>query len=129
MKIIILEYLKGKGFNLIDYGCNSELSCDYADFAHILGFALDNSEIKIGFVFCGSGNGINMTVNKHQSVRSALCWNTEIANLARHHNDANVCSLPARFISVTEAIQIVDVFLSELFDGERHLKRIEKIPL
>ena len=129
LKIIILEYLKGKGFNLIDYGCNSELSCDYADFAHILGFALDNSEIKIGFVFCGSGNGINMTVNKHQSVRSALCWNTEIANLARHHNDANVCSLPARFISVTEAIQIVDVFLSELFDGERHLKRIEKIPL
>ena len=129
LKIIIVEYLRGKGFNLIDFGCNSELSCDYADYAHLLGFALDNSEIQRGFVFCGSGNGINMTINKHKSVRSALCWNTEIANLARHHNDANVCSLPARFISVTEAIQIVDVFLSELFDGERHLKRIEKIPI
>ena len=114
---------------MIDFGCNSELSCDYADYAHLLGFALDNSEIQRGFVFCGSGNGINMTINKHKSVRSALCWNTEIANLARHHNDANVCSLPARFISVTEAIQIVDIFLSELFDGERHLKRIEKIPI
>jgi len=129
LKIIIVEYLRGKGFNLIDFGCNSELSCDYADYAHLLGFALDNSEIQRGFVFCGSGNGINMTINKHKSVRSALCWNTEIANLARHHNDANVCSLPARFISVTEAIQIVDIFLSELFDGERHLKRIEKIPI
>lgn len=129
LKIIIVEYLRGKGFNLIDFGCNSELSCDYADYAHLLGFALDNSEIQRGFVFCGSGNGINMTINKHKSVRSALCWNTEIANLARHHNDANVCSLPARFISVTEAIQIVDIFLSELFDGERHLKRIKKIPI
>ena len=129
LKIIIFEHLKSKGYNLIDFGCDSELSCDYADFAHLLGFALDNSEIQRGFVFCGSGNGINMTINKHKSVRSALCWNTEIANLARHHNDANVCSLPARFVNVPDAIQIVDVFLSEIFDGERHIKRIKKIPI
>ena len=129
LKCDIIEYLNRNGFKFIDFGCYSDLSCDYPDFAHRLGFAMDNSEINRGIVFCGSGNGINMTVNKHQSVRSALCWNTEIAFLARHHNDANVCSLPSRFITLQNALKIVYMFLQEKFDGERHLKRIDKIPI
>ena len=129
MKCFIKEYLENKGFILKDYGCDSTVSCDYPDFAHLLGFAIEKNEIVRGLVFCGSGNGINMTVNKHQGVRSALCWNTEIASLARHHNDANVCSLPARFITESEAKKIIDAFLEEDFDGGRHLNRVEKIPL
>ena len=129
LKCFIKEYLEKKGFTIKDYGCDSSVSCDYSDFAHLLGYAIDNKNIKRALVFCGSGNGINMTINKHQSVRSALCWNTEISELARHHNNANVCSLPARFITESEAKKIVDVFLEEDFDGGRHLKRVEKIPL
>lgn len=129
LKVIVLEHLKSLGYTTVDFGCYSDSSCDYADYAHLLGSAMDISEIQCGFVFCGSGNGVNMTINKHNSVRSALCWNTEIANLARHHNDANVCAIPARYVSKHETIQIIDVFLAEHFDGERHLKRIEKIPI
>lgn len=129
LKCIIKEYLEKHGYTTKDYGCNSSASCDYPDFAHLIGYGIENHEIQYGIVFCGSGNGINMTVNKHQGVRSALCWNTEIAKLARHHNDANICSLPARFITESEAKKIVDVFLDETFDGGRHLIRIEKIPL
>ena len=129
LKCFIKEHLDENEFKLIDFGCDSTASNDYPDFAHLLGYAIDNKEIDAGLVFCGSGNGINMTVNKHPGVRSALCWNTEIAELARHHNDANVCSLPSRFITEDEAKKIVDIFLTEGFDGGRHLKRIEKIPL
>jgi ribose 5-phosphate isomerase B len=127
LKCFIKNQLEIRGFTIMDFGCSSTDSCDYPDFAHALGFAIDNKVIDIGFVFCGSGNGINMTVNKHQSVRSALCWNSEIAFLARHHNNANVCSLPARFITEAEALSIVNVFLTENFDGGRHLRRVEKI--
>jgi len=129
LKCIIKEYLEKKGYAIKDYGCDSSVSCDYPDFAHLMGYGIENKEIKRGIVFCGSGNGINMTVNKHHSVRSALCWNTEIADLARHHNDANVCSLPSRFITDFDAKKIVDVFLNETFDGGRHLFRVEKIPV
>jgi len=129
LKCIIKEHLEKHGFSTKDYGCDSCVSCDYPDFAHLIGYGIENNDIKRGIVFCGSGNGINMTVNKHQGVRSALCWNTEIADLARHHNDANVCSLPARFITEYEAKKIVDVFLDETFDGGRHLIRVEKIPI
>lgn len=129
LKCIIKEHLEKHGFTTKDYGCYSSVSCDYPDFAHLIGYDIENKDIKRGIVFCGSGNGINMTVNKHQDVRSALCWNTEIADLARHHNDANVCSLPARFITEYEAKKIVDVFLDETFDGGRHLIRVEKIPI
>ena len=129
LKSVISNHLTGMDYTIIDYGCFSDESCDYPDFAHKLGNCIDSKEISIGIVFCGSGNGINMTVNKHASVRSALCWNVDIAYLARHHNDANVCSLPARFVSNELAISIVDTFLSELFDGGRHLNRIKKIPL
>jgi len=129
LKIFIKEYLVKLGYTIEDYGCDSSISCDYADYAHILGYKIDRGEIERGMVFCGSGNGINMTVNKHPAVRSALCWNAEIAKLARNHNDANVCSLPARFITELEAKNIVNVFLNENFEGGRHLIRINKIPL
>ncbi|MEI6677838.1 MAG: RpiB/LacA/LacB family sugar-phosphate isomerase [Mariniphaga sp.] len=129
LKCFIKGQLKGRGFSIIDFGCDSSNSCDYPDFAHKLGHAIDNKSINRGLVFCGSGNGINMTVNKHQSVRSALCWNIKIAFLARHHNNANVCSLPSRFISDSEALEIVNIFLNEDFDGGRHLLRVEKISL
>jgi ribose 5-phosphate isomerase B len=129
LKIIISTHLEKNGYAICDFGCDSDTSCDYPDFAHLLGNSIDNGDIKRGLVFCGSGNGINMTINKHQSVRSALCWNTKIADLARHHNDANVCSLPARFITELEAIEIVDVFLSEVFDEGRHLQRVLKMAI
>ena len=129
LKCIIKEHLEKQGFMVKDYGSDSAVSSDYPDFAHLIGYGIDNKDINRGVVFCGSGNGINMTVNKHQGVRSALCWNTEIAALARHHNDANICSLPSRFISEAEAIKIVDIFLKESFDGGRHCIRVEKIPL
>jgi len=129
LKCIIKEHLEKQGYVIKDYGCDSYESSDYPDFAHFIGYGIENKEINKGIVFCGSGNGINMTVNKHQRVRSALCWNTEIASLARHHNDANICSLPSRFINENEAKKIVEVFLDESFDGGRHLRRIEKIPI
>lgn len=129
LKVIVKDHLESLGYSIRDFGCNSDISCDYADYAHALGFAMDNLDIQIGLVFCGSGNGINMTVNKHSSVRSAICWNSDIASLARHHNDANVCSVPARFVTNEEAIRVVDTFLSEIFDGGRHALRIKKIPI
>lgn len=128
-KNIVSEYLRSKGFEIKDFGCFQEESCDYADFAHPLAYAIEKGEADKGVVFCGSGNGINMTVNKHQGIRSAICWNKELASLARHHNDANVCSIPARFISKEEAIEVVDTFMKETFDGGRHLNRIKKIPI
>ena len=129
LKRLIVLHLKDKGFIVRDFGCDSSVSCDYADYAHSLGYAIDNKDIERGIVFCGSGNGINMTINKHQGVRSALCWSSEIALLARQHNDANVLSLPARFITEDEAIKMTDIFLKEEFQGGRHLIRIKKIPL
>lgn len=129
LKCLITDHLREKGFVIKDFGCDSSSSCDYADFAHSFGYAVDNFEIERGIVFCGSGNGINMTVNKHPGVRSALCWNTEIVTLARQHNNANVLSLPARFVKETEAIKMADIFLSEAFQGGRHCIRVEKIPL
>jgi ribose 5-phosphate isomerase B len=129
LKILIKEYLESKDFIVKDFGCHSNVSCDYPDFAHLLGYAIDNNEVKKGFVFCSSGNGINMTVNKHKGVRSALCWNAEITKLARNHNNANVCSFPAKFVSNEAAKEIVDIFLQEDFDGGRHMKRVNKIPV
>ena len=129
LKLFIKDYLLREGYNVRDFGCDSAESSDYPDYAHMIGYSIDNKQINRGVVFCGSGNGINMTVNKHPGVRSALCWNEEIAVLARHHNNANVCSLPARFISKEMALKIVEIFLKENFDGGRHLVRVEKIPL
>lgn len=128
LKMNVIEYLRGEGFKVKDFGCFSEDSCDYPDFAHPLALAIEKGEYEKGIVFCGSGNGINMTVNKYQGIRSAVCWDVEPAILARHHNDANICSIPARFLTQEKAISIVNSFIKETFDGGRHLIRINKIP-
>ncbi len=128
-KQFLIKYLKEKGYEIKDFGTFSEESSDYPDFAHPMAAAVEKKEFDKGISLCGSGNGINMTVNKHQGIRSALCWNVEISKLARQHNDANICAIPARFVSEEEARQIIDVFLNTKFEGGRHLKRIKKIPL
>ena len=128
LKTKIISYLKEKGYQIDDKGCYSEDSIDYADYAHPVASLVENNKGMKGILLCGSGNGINMTANKHQGVRSALCWSVEIAKLAREHNDANILTLPARFLTEEEALLIVDVFLSTEFEGGRHQKRIEKIP-
>ncbi|HEY5509700.1 MAG TPA: ribose 5-phosphate isomerase B [Prolixibacteraceae bacterium] len=129
LKNFIIEYLKCENIDFVDFGCFSDESCDYPDYAHPLALAVENDSNLVGIVCCGSGNGINMTVNKHQGIRSAICWNKEVAELARSHNNANVCSLPARFISKNEALEIVKIFFKTAFEYGRHLRRIEKIPL
>lgn len=125
------EYLKNKliekGVNIKDFGPNSDERTDYPDYAHpVANFVEQNKEVY-GILICGSGNGINMTANKHQGIRSALCWQKEIAELARLHNDANILVLPARYISEKEALACVDVFFNTEFEGGRHCGRVEKI--
>lgn len=129
MKEFLVGYLDSLGYDVHDFGCNSPEPCDYPDFAHPLAESIESGELPRGISLCGTGNGISMTLNKHQKIRAALCWNKEIAALARSHNDANVCSLPARFIDNTEATEIVDAFLNTAFEGGRHQVRIDKIPL
>jgi len=129
LKGFLKKYLEEKGFSVKDFGTNSAESCDYADYAHPLGNSIETKELDLGFSICGSGNGINMVVNKYPHVRSALCWNKEIAELAVSHNNANICALPARFITRDEAIDIVNAFFTTEFEGGRHQKRIDKIPL
>ena len=125
----IIDYLKSKDVIAIkDFGTYTSESCDYADFAHPMASSVENKEFDYGISICGSGNGISMTVNKHQGIRAALCWNTEIATLARKHNNANVLSIPARFITIEQAKEMVDVFFSTDFEGGRHQGRIDKIP-
>lgn len=125
----LIEMLEAEGYTVKDFGTFSEESVDYPDYAHPLAEAVENGEFPLGITLCGSGNGINMTANKHQGIRSALCWNTEIARLARAHNNANVCALPARFVSDAQAKEIVKIFLETDFDGGRHQRRIEKIAI
>ncbi|MEN9744085.1 MAG: hypothetical protein RLZZ65_1890 [Bacteroidota bacterium] len=127
-KQAIIKHLKERGFEVKDYGCHSEDSIDYPDYAHPVASHVESHPGTLGILLCGSGNGINMTANKHQGVRSALCWKKEIAELARQHNDANIITLPARFISIEEALEMVDLFLSTRFEGGRHGNRIAKIP-
>ena len=127
LKLKIVDYLHKKGYEVKDYGANTNESVDYPDYAHALANAIVNGECKSGISICGSGNGINITVNKHKAIRGALCWLPEISRLARAHNNANICSLPARFISEKTAYRIIDEFLNTPFDGGRHQKRIEKI--
>lgn len=123
------RYLESLGYQVWDFGTHSEESVDYPDFAHPLAIAVEKGEYELGFIFCGSGNGVSITANKHQGIRSALCWTAEIASLARQHNDANVCAIPARFVSVSEAKHIVKAFLDSKFEGGRHQRRVEKIPV
>lgn len=128
-KEVIKKYFMESGIPYKDLGCYSSESCDYPDFAHAIGNAISKGEYAIGITFCGSGQGISITANKHKNIRSALCWNAKIAALAKEHNDANICSIPARYVSDQETIDIVKAYLNAEFEGGRHARRIAKIPL
>ena len=127
LKQYLLDFLKENGCEVSDFGTNSTESCDYPDFAHPLAEAVEQNKCDYGIAICGSGNGISMTLNKHQQVRAALCWDTPLAELARQHNDANILSLPARFISTEKAVEMVLAFFSTDFEGGRHQARVDKI--
>lgn len=127
LKELIKNDLGATGVEFTDFGTFSTASCDYPDFAHPMAEAIEKGEFEYGIAICGSGNGISMTVNKHQGIRAALCWTPEIARLARQHNNANVLSLPARYISEEEAFEIVEDFFTTDFEGGRHEVRVAKI--
>lgn len=129
LKEELKSYLKTLGITVEDYGTYDKEPVDYPDYAHRLAHGITSREVAYGIAICGSGNGISMALNKHPEIRAALSWTPEIATLARAHNNANVLSLPARFISVEMAKAIVDAFLSTNFEGGRHTVRVNKIPL
>lgn len=129
MKEFIAGYLESLGVDFVDYGCYSSESVDYPDFGHKLADAISNGEVECGIAFCGSANGISMSINRHKGIRAAVCWVPEIAKLARQHNDANVCSIPGRFVDTVTAVAIVDAYLNATFEGGRHEARIAKIEL
>ena len=125
-KSAIVTHFESEGVDILDLGTFSNESVDYPDFAHLVSKEV-SSGLKIGVLICGSGNGVSIAANKHKNIRSAVCWNIEIASLARRHNNANIISIPARFVSEEEAIQMIKVFLKEGFEGGRHLNRVNKI--
>ncbi|TBW25850.1 ribose 5-phosphate isomerase B [Gramella sp. KN1008] len=127
-KQMIQEKLESLGHTVTNYGTNSDYSVDYPDFVHPVAEDVENAKADLGIIICGSGNGANMTANKHQGVRSALCWNEEIAKLAREHNNANILSIPARFVSEELATQMTETFINTEFEGGRHQRRVDKIP-
>lgn len=127
-KLAIVGLLKSMGIDVANYGTDGTDSVDYADFIHPVAKDVATGEATYGIIICGSGNGAAMTANKHQEIRAALCWNKEIVSLAREHNDANILSLPARFIAIPQALEMVRTFLNTSFEGGRHQKRIDKIP-
>ena len=127
LKAKVIALVESLGYTVKDFGCYSEDSIDYPDFGHPVASMVEENKDMLGILICGSGNGINMTANKHQGVRSALCWKLELAQLAREHNNANIIALPARFVSEEEALEMVNVFLSTEFEGGRHERRVNKI--
>lgn len=129
LKEQVKTWLESKGLSYQDFGTHSTDSCDYPDYAHPMAQAVEAGDVYPGIAICGTGNGIGMTLNKHQGIRAALCWNAEIAQLARAHNDANVLVMPGRFISWDEAEKILKVFFATEFEGGRHQRRIDKIPV
>lgn len=129
LKEIVKGYLESAGIPYRDFGTGSAESCDYADYAHPCADALERGEVYPAIAMCGSGNGIAMTLNKHQNVRAALCWLPELASLARQHNDANCLVMPARFIAPELALELVDIYLGTGFEGGRHQRRIDKMPV
>jgi ribose 5-phosphate isomerase B len=129
LKQKIQEYLRNEKIEVKDFGTSSAEAVDYPDYAHPLANAVAEGEFELGISICATGNGINMTINKHQGIRGALCWNEEMSRLARAHNNANICAIPGRYVSESEAILIVKTFLSTPFDEGRHRKRIDKIPI
>lgn len=126
-KNAISAFLIQNGHTVFNHGTDSFESVDYPDFGHPVAYDVESKKADFGIVICGSGNGINMTVNKHQDIRAALCWNKEIAQLAREHNNANIISIPARFTAIEQAVEIVDTFLHTAFQGGRHERRVHKI--
>lgn len=126
-KKAIVEFLTSNGHEVINYGTDTEASVDYPDFAHPVALDVESGKADLGIVICGSGNGIAMTANKHQGIRAALCWTKEISALARQHNNANVVSIPARFTSIPQAVEIVNTFINTEFEGGRHANRVDKI--
>lgn len=126
-KKAIVQYLESKGYEVTNYGTDTDASVDYPDFAHPVAKDVSEGKADFGIVICGSGNGIAMTVNKYPKVRAGLCWMKEIAYLTRLHNNANVLSIPARYTSIQQAIEIVETFLTTEFEGGRHQTRVDKI--
>ena len=122
------EYLTGKGYEIVNFGTDTPDSIDYSDLAHPLAEAVESGKVDLGIAFCGTGNGMAMTLNKHQGIRAGLCWSVEIGKLIKQHNKANILVLPARFISYETVVEITDAWLTEEFEGGRHLNRINKIP-
>ncbi len=128
-KEALVKWLQERGHQVKDFGTYSEDSCDYPDFAHPMAEAVESKTFDLGISLCGSGNGINIVANKHQGIRSALCWEPELAALAKQHNNANICAVSARFVSLEKAKAIITAFLEAEFEGGRHQRRIDKIPL
>jgi ribose 5-phosphate isomerase B len=128
-KFEIIKYLKEKNISVLNFGTDTEDSMDYADSIHPVADAVENGEAKFGIILCGSGNGAQMVANKHQGIRAGLVWNKELTALIRQHNDANILTIPARFVSVQQALGFVEVFLNTEFEGGRHQDRVSKIPV
>ncbi len=128
-KEILVSWLRGLGYEIKDFGPFSNDSCDYPDFAHPLAAAVANKTYTLGILICGSGNGVCITANKHADIRAALCWDIELASLSRQHNDANIIGIPARFVDIDKAKQMVQIFIDTPFEGGRHQKRVDKINL
>ncbi|NNE30846.1 MAG: ribose 5-phosphate isomerase B [Winogradskyella sp.] len=128
-KVAIVKHLEAKGHTLTNYGTNSTDSVDYPDFVHPVAKDVDSNTVDLGILICGSANGVAMTANKYPKVRAGVCWTNEITELTRLHNNANIICIPARFTSIPQAIKMVDTFLNTAFEGGRHQKRVDKIPL
>jgi len=126
-KFEIVKHLQNKGYTVLNFGANSNESVDYPDFIHPVANEVEKGGADFGIIICGSGNGAQMTANKHQGIRAALCWNNELVSLARQHNNANILSIPARFVSIHQALGFVDIFLNTKFEGGRHQNRVQKI--
>jgi ribose 5-phosphate isomerase B len=126
-KKAIVQFLEDEGHTILNHGTDTFESVDYPDFGHAVAYDVQVKNADLGIVICGSGNGIAMTANKHQDVRAALCWTKEIAELARQHNDANIISIPARYVSIPQAVAMVEIFLNTKFEGGRHANRVNKI--
>lgn len=126
-KFEIIKFLKEKGYKVVNFGTDETNSVDYPDFIHPVADAVSTKKASFGIIICGSGNGAQMSANKHQKIRAALCWQNELVALARQHNNANILSIPARFVSVHQAVSFVELFLTTEFEGGRHQRRVEKI--
>ena len=125
----LTEYLTAKGYEIVNFGTDTPESIDYPDVAHPLAEAVESGKVDLGIAFCGTGNGMAMTLNKHQGIRAALCWIPEIAKLSRQHNNSNVLCMPARFISNDEALEMLNIWLETEYEGGRHQRRLDKMPL